>query len=69
MQVTMLAERARERFVRTPLLHSVLDLAEVWFLERPQIVFHDPLAAVSIFDEQVCQWTPAKVDHPLVMSL
>ncbi|GCE22509.1 nucleoside hydrolase [Dictyobacter kobayashii] len=62
MQVVMPAEQVRERFIQTPLLHPVLDFAEVWFRERPQIIFHDPLAAVSIFDEQVCQWTRTVVE-------
>lgn len=61
-QVTMSVEQVRERFVSAPLLRPVLDFAEVWFQQRPQITFHDPLAAVSIFDEQVCQWTPTEVE-------
>ena len=61
MQVTMSAERVRERFLSIPLLHPVLDFAEIWFQKRSQIVFHDPLAAVSIFDDQVCQWTQGEV--------
>lgn len=61
MQVVMPAEQVRERFAQVPLLRPVLDFAEVWFRERPQIIFHDPLAAVNIFDEQVCQWTPGSI--------
>jgi inosine-uridine nucleoside N-ribohydrolase len=53
-QVVMDAEAVRARFAPHPLLATVLDFAEVWFRERPAITFHDPLAAVAIFDEGVC---------------
>jgi purine nucleosidase len=52
-QVTMPAQEVRERF-QVGLLRPVRDFAEVWFEERDLITFHDPLAAVSIFDEDVC---------------
>ena len=52
-QVTMDAREVRERF-SADLLRPVLDFAEVWFRERPRITFHDPLAAATIFDEQIC---------------
>lgn len=51
-QVVMDREAVRARF-DTPLLRPVLDFAEVWFEQRDHITFHDPLAAVSIFDPQV----------------
>jgi inosine-uridine nucleoside N-ribohydrolase len=54
-QVVMAAAEVRDRF-QTPLLEPVLDFAEVWFAERPSLTFHDPLAAVSIFDDQVCRF-------------
>src|SRR5258708_3806851 len=65
MHVTMSAEQVREHFLQSPLLLPVLDFAEVWFRKRSQIIFHDPLAAVSIFDEQVCQWMLGKVEVSL----
>ena len=34
----------------------MLDLAEVWFRGADRIVFHDPLAAVSIFEPGVCRF-------------
>jgi purine nucleosidase len=52
-QVVMGADEVRRRF-QTRLLRPVLDFAEVWFQKRPEITFHDPLAAVSLFDPQVC---------------
>lgn len=50
LQVRMAAEEVRQRF-KTPLLRPVLDFAEVWFEEQDEIIFHDPLAAVTIFDQ------------------
>ena len=63
-QVTMDAAEVRERF-RAPLLQPVLDFAEVWFHERPVITFHDPLAAATIFDPQVCTFTLGAVEVEL----
>lgn len=53
MQVVMDAQEVRRRF-QTGLLRPVLDFAEVWFKHTGKIIFHDPLAAVSIFDDAVC---------------
>lgn len=52
-QVTMNAEQVRERFDH-PLLRPVLDFSEVWFEKQPLLTFHDPLAAVTIFDQSIC---------------
>lgn len=62
-QVTMSAAEVRQRF-QTPLLRPVLDFAEVWFKERAKITFHDPLAAVSIF-ENVCAFQRGQVEVEL----
>lgn len=66
-QVVMPADEVRQRFV-TPLLRPVLDFAEVWFEHRSSITFHDPLAAVAVFDEQVCQFERGKVEVDLLSS-
>jgi purine nucleosidase len=54
-KVSIDADEARGRFQRG-LLRPVLDLAEVWFRDADRIVFHDPLAAVSIFEPDVCRF-------------
>ncbi len=54
-QVSIDADEARSRF-QHGLLRPVLDLAEVWFRSADRIVFHDPLAAVSIFEPGVCRF-------------
>ena len=59
-QVTLSAGEVCERF-RHPLLAPVLDFSEVWFREQDRMFFHDPLAAVSIFDPGVCSFTAGRV--------
>jgi len=65
LQVQMDAAEVRRRF-QAPLLRPVLDMAEVWFKQRPEVTFHDPLAAVSLFDEQVCTYERGQVEVELV---
>lgn len=49
------ADEARRRF-RHGLLRPVLDLAEVWFRTADRVVFHDPLAAATIFEPGACRF-------------
>jgi len=67
LQVQMDAAEVRRRF-QSPLLRPVLDMADVWFQMRPEVTFHDPLAAVSIFDEKVCIYERGKVSVELVSA-
>ncbi|BCB88068.1 nucleoside hydrolase [Phytohabitans suffuscus] len=39
----------------------LLDFAAVWFAERDGIYFHDPLAAATVFDGEVCGFTRGEV--------
>jgi purine nucleosidase len=59
-QVTMPASLVRQKF-QAALLRPVLDFAEVWFRERDQITFHDPLAAATLFDPLICQFEKGRV--------
>jgi len=63
-QVAMDAETVRERF-NAPLLKPVLDFAEVWFQHANRIIFHDPLAATTIFDEGICTFSDGTVNVEL----
>jgi inosine-uridine nucleoside N-ribohydrolase len=63
-QVTMSARQVRERF-QSDLLQPVLDFAEVWFQERDTITFHDPLAAATIFDDEICRFEEGVVEVEL----
>jgi len=66
-QVTMSAKDVRRRF-QVPVLAPVLDFAEVWFQERDQITFHDPLAAVTLFDNTICNFSRGHVEVELESS-
>jgi purine nucleosidase len=60
-QVWMAAAAFRQRCGGVPLLRPVLDFAEVWFAERERLTFHDPLAAVTLFDDGVCDFAAGSV--------
>jgi purine nucleosidase len=61
-QVTLPAEEVRARFT-APVLAPALDFAEVWFSSgEPVITFHDPLAAATIFEPDLCGFEPGLVE-------
>jgi purine nucleosidase len=64
LQCTMNADDVRDRF-SAPLLDVVLPMAELWLAEHETLTFHDPLAAVSVFDPQVCEYESGRIDSPL----
>lgn len=51
---TMGAAEVRQRFGGIAVLRELLAMAEVWFHKSDKITFHDPLAAVGIFELGVC---------------
>jgi purine nucleosidase len=64
-QCVMPAEDCRKRFEQGP-LKIVGDMAEVWFARaRPQITFHDPLAAAVIFEPDLCTFEAGLVEVEL----
>ena len=60
-QVTMPADEVRKKFMH-PLLRPVLDFAEVWFQHAKTIVFHDPLAATTIFKNDICTFGRGEIE-------
>jgi purine nucleosidase len=64
LQVTMSDEEVRARF-QVALLRPVLDFAEVWFDHTSVLTFHDPLAAATLFDDQICRFTCGQVEVEL----
>ena len=55
-KVMMSAEDVRERFT-VPLMRPVVDMAEIWFAQfYPSITFHDPLAAATVFRDDLCTY-------------
>jgi inosine-uridine nucleoside N-ribohydrolase len=60
-QVMMSAEDVRQTFT-APLLLPVMDMAEIWFGQfYPFITFHDPLAAATIFEPDLCTYQQGTV--------
>jgi purine nucleosidase len=54
-QVVMDSAQVKEHF-QHPLLKPVYEMSEVWFSARDELKFHDPLAAVTLFDESICEY-------------
>jgi purine nucleosidase len=55
VRATLPADEVRQRFTHER-WKPALDMAEVWFRERPSLMFHDPLAAAVLFDEDIVRW-------------
>ena len=47
---------------------TVKDFAEIWFQQRPQVTFHDPLAGAVIFDDSICRFMRCVVEVELASS-
>lgn len=57
------AEECRQRFQKAggP-LKIVAEMAEVWFQHAREITFHDPLAAVTLFEPDICGYEMGLVE-------
>lgn len=64
-QVRMDAKQVKEKF-HSHLLQPVLDFAKIWFQQKDTITFHDPLAAATIFDDQICVFKKGTVEVELI---
>jgi purine nucleosidase len=64
LRCTMPAEECRNRF-QGGALDVVREMAEVWFGHRPDIVFHDPLAAVGTFHPDICRYQEGRIEVEL----
>jgi len=60
-RVRMKSAEVRRTF-RGGLLEPGLDFAEVWFQRRDVITFHDPLAAATVFDPDICGFDAGNVE-------
>ena len=66
-QVRMNSEEVRRRF-QAPLLKPAIDFTEIWFKEQDHILFHDPLAATTIFNPEICSFERGLVEVELESS-
>jgi len=60
-RLTLDRSAIEQQFARTPVLRIVLDMAEVFFREAERITFHDPLAAVLVFEPDLCTFETGDV--------
>jgi len=60
MQCKMPVKECRARFT-AKVLEPVRDFAEVWFKGCPEVTWHDPLAAASIFEPTLCTYRTGHV--------
>jgi purine nucleosidase len=60
LQCSISAADVRATF-KGDLLSAVLEMAEVWFQDRERIVLHDPLAAMTIFRPELCEYRRGRV--------
>jgi len=69
-QCRMPADDCRRRFAEAggPLA-PVAAFAEVWFQDRPEITFHDPLAAALIFEPSLCATEAHQISVELTSPL
>lgn len=65
VQVKAGPEEVRKRFSAQPRLVPVLEWTEVWFREQKEVTFHDPLAAVAMFEPGVCGMVRGAVEVEL----
>lgn len=63
-QVQLPADEVRKRFT-TRLLKPVLSFAEVWFEHARTLTFHDPLAAATLFEPEICGFESGTVEVEL----
>ena len=61
-QVTMEREAFLAACAGHELLRCVTDLAAAWFGHTPRVTFHDPLAAATLFDRQICREARGRVE-------
>jgi len=59
-QCRMPADACRAR-LHSGALKIIGDMAEVWFRDHSEVVFHDPLAAAVIFESDLCTFQPCLV--------
>ncbi|MBI3984431.1 MAG: nucleoside hydrolase [Candidatus Levybacteria bacterium] len=65
-KVKLKKEVLKKRLSVSHLLTPIADFAEIWFQEEGEATFHDPLAAITIFNQDVCVFENGKVEVELI---
>lgn len=52
----VLEENEFKKIFNHQLLKPVIKFSEIWFKKHRKITFHDPLAAVTIFEKEICKF-------------
>lgn len=61
LQVKMTPNEVKERFEGIPLLRPVYEFSKIWFEKRNILHFHDPLAAATLFNDQICSFEKGSI--------
>lgn len=64
-QLSMTPDQVTQKFKGDELLEIVLDWSRVWFQERELLHFHDPLAATTLFEPEICTYKRGEVNVEL----
>lgn len=64
MKCRMPTAEFRQRMSQGP-LKIVSEMAEVWGHGSGHVIFHDPLAAVSVFEPDICKWQAGLIEVEL----
>ncbi len=61
-KVEMSREEFRAAFGKFELFDPILEWAEIWFQKYDATIFHDPLAAATIFDDTICSFQRGNIE-------
>lgn len=67
-RVALTEQEVRAQFTGS-LLEPVLDYAAVWFRDEDLLTFHDPLAAATVFEQDLCTFSRGRVEVELSPAL
>ena len=60
-QVTMERDEFEEKLRRSKYGAPIIDMGAAWFQHADKVTFHDPLAAATIFEPEICQYQSGHV--------
>ena len=61
-KVAMSRDEFRATFAKFGLFRPILEWAEIWFQKYDATIFHDPLAAATVFDDSLCTFKCGNVE-------